>query len=101
MAAEELGLFTGPGLVIVLCAALALGRASATVTQTAAAQETDTEAERVEEADEDEADEEEAGMLAGNVMAEDFRPTGVVSVRPGPRHYGGGQSPGSSLSPWP
>src|SRR5579864_9101284 len=32
MAAEELGLFTGLGLVIVLCAALALGRASASVT---------------------------------------------------------------------
>jgi hypothetical protein len=43
--AEQLGLFTGLGLVIVLCAALALGRAAATASQAEPDPETETEAE--------------------------------------------------------
>src|SRR5215470_19742 len=39
--AEQLGLFTGLGLVIVLCAALALGRAAATASGTEADPDTD------------------------------------------------------------
>jgi hypothetical protein len=90
MAAEELGLFTGLGLVIAVCAALVLARALATI----------TEAETGEEADEEEAGEEEetgeeAGTLTGRVVAGDLRPRRAVSVWPVPRHSGGGQSPGS------
>jgi len=93
MAAEELGLFTGLGVVIAVCAALVLGRALTTVTLTA--QEADDETD--EEADEEEADE-DAGTLSGRAWAKDFGPTGAVSGGPGPRYPGGGQSPGSSLS---
>src|SRR5215470_3175839 len=42
--AEQLGLFTGLGLLIVLCAAVALGRAAATASGTEADPDTDTEA---------------------------------------------------------
>src|SRR5215470_16669649 len=42
---EQLGLFTGLGVVIVLCAAVALGRAAATPSQTGPDPDTDTEAE--------------------------------------------------------
>ena len=41
---EQLGLFTGLGLLIVLCAALALGRAAATASQAGPDQDTETEA---------------------------------------------------------
>jgi hypothetical protein len=84
MATEELGLFTGLGMVIVVCAALVLGRASATVTQAGTGLE----------ADEEEADE-EAGTPTGSVLAEDFGPRRIVSVSPGLRDSGGGQWPGS------
>jgi hypothetical protein len=97
MAAEELGLFTGLGVVIAVCAALVLGRALTTVTPGGTGQEADEEAEEEEEAYEEEADE-EAGTLTGRVVARDFGPPGAVSADPGPRHSGGGQPPGSSLS---
>lgn len=95
MAVEELGLFTGLGLVIAVCAALVLGRALTTETLAGTGQEADEEAAE-EEADEEEA-EEEAGTLTGRVLAKDFGRPGV-SVDPGRRYSGGGQSRGSSLS---
>jgi hypothetical protein len=42
--AEQLGLFTGLGLVVVLCGALALGRVAATASQAGPDQDTETEA---------------------------------------------------------
>ena len=86
MAAEELGLFTGLGVVIAVCAALVLARALTPVTLAGTG----------EGADEEEADE-AAGTLTGRVWAEDFGPP-RASAGPGPRYSGGGQSPGSSLS---
>jgi hypothetical protein len=47
---EQLGLFTGLGLVIVLCAALALGRAAATASETGPDPDTETEADMQSEA---------------------------------------------------
>ena len=95
MAEEELGLFTGLGVVIVVCATLVLARALTTVTLAETGEETEDEAEE-EEAEEEEA-EEEAGTMTGSVPAKDFgQPR--ASVGPGSRYYGGGQSPGSSLS---
>jgi hypothetical protein len=47
---EQLGLFTGLGVVIVLCAAVALGRAAATASQTGPDPDTDTEADKETEA---------------------------------------------------
>ncbi len=97
MAAEELGLFTGLGVVIAVCAALVLARALTTVTLAGTGEEAEEEAE--DEPDEEEADEEEeGGTLAGRVWAKHLEPPGDVSARPGPRYSGGGQSPGSSLS---
>jgi hypothetical protein len=48
--AEQLGLFTGLGLVIVLCAAVALGRAAATAYQAEPDPDTETEADAEAEA---------------------------------------------------
>ena len=45
IALEQLGLFTGLGLVIVLCAAVALGRAAATASEAGPDPEADTETE--------------------------------------------------------
>jgi hypothetical protein len=100
MAEEELGLFTGLGVVIVVCATLVLSRALTTVTLAGTGKEADEEAEE-EGVDEEEADEEaseEAGTLSGRVWAKNLAPPGAVSAGPGPRYSGGGQSPGSSLS---
>ena len=55
---ERLGMFTGLGVVIVLCAALVLGRAAATASQTGPDLDTDTEAET------------ESGAIAGNFWNE-------------------------------
>jgi len=96
MATEELGLFTGLGVVIAVCAALLFGRALTTATQAG----TDEEAEE-EEPDEEEADEEaeeERGTLAGRVWAKHLGPPGVASAGPGQRYPGGRQSPGNSVS---
>jgi hypothetical protein len=93
MAAEELGLFTGLGVVIVVCATLVLARALTTVTLAGTSEEAEEE---VEEEAAEEADE-EAGTMTGSVLAKDFgQPR--ASVGPGPRYYGSGQSPGSSMS---
>jgi hypothetical protein len=95
MAEEELGMFTGLGVVILVCATLVLSRALTSVPLAGTGEEADEEAEE-EEADEEEADE-EAGTVTGRVLAQDFgQPRS--SVGPGPRYPGGGQSPGSSLS---
>ena len=48
--AEQLGLFTGLGLLIVLCAAVALGRAAATASGSQPDPDTDTEADTETEA---------------------------------------------------
>lgn len=88
MATEELGLFTGLGVVILVCAALVLGRA---LTETG--QEADEEAE--EEEPEEEEPEEEAGTMTRRVLAKDFGPPRAVSAGPGTRYSGGGQSPGT------
>jgi hypothetical protein len=48
---EKLGLFTGLGLVIVFCAALAIGRASATASQTGPEADPDADAEAGTEAE--------------------------------------------------
>jgi len=102
MAVEELGLFTGLGVVMVVCAALVLGRALTTVTPAVTGQEADEQAEEDEEEEaevEEEAEaDEEAGTRTGRAWARDFRSPGAASVGPGPRYPGGGQSPGSSLS---
>jgi hypothetical protein len=68
MAAEELGMFTGLGLVIALCAALMLGRALTAVSQagTGAEAEEDAKEEAGEQTDE------EAEALVGRVSGEDF-----------------------------
>jgi len=97
MAAEELGLFTGLGVVIVVCGTLVLSRALTTATLAGASEEADEEAGE-EEAGEEEAGEEEAGTLSGRVWAKNLAPPGAVSAGPVPRYSGGGQSPGSSLS---
>jgi hypothetical protein len=55
---ERLGMFTGLGVVIVLCAALVLGRAAASASQTGPDLDTDTEAET------------ESGAMAGNFWNE-------------------------------
>jgi len=55
---EQLGLFTGLGVVIVLCAAVALGRAAATASQTGLGEETEAEADA------------EAGAMAGKFWQE-------------------------------
>jgi len=55
---ERLGMFTGLGVVIVLCAALVLGRAAATASQTGPDLDTDTEAET------------KSGAMAGNFWNE-------------------------------
>jgi hypothetical protein len=91
MATEELGLFTGLGVVILVCATLVLGRALTTVTLAETGQEAD------EEAEEEEPDE-EAGTMTGRVLAKDFGPPRAVSVGPGTRYSGGGQSAGSLFS---
>lgn len=73
MAAEELGMFTGLGLAIALCAALVLGRALTSATQAGTAPEADEDAK--EEETEAEAEEEtaaEAGTLADRVVTDDF-----------------------------
>ena len=88
MAEEELGLFTGLGVVIVACAVLVLGRALTTVTLAG----TDEEAE--EDTFEEEADE-EARTVTGRVLTKDFGPPRVASAGPAPRYSGRGQSPGS------
>jgi hypothetical protein len=95
MAAEELGLFTGLGVVIVVCATLVLGRALTTVAL--AGTDEEAEEETYEETDEEEADE-EAGTVTGRVLARDFGPPRAASAGPGSRYPGGGQSPGSLLS---
>jgi hypothetical protein len=80
MAAEELGMFTGLGLVIALCAALALGRTLISATQAGTGPEADKDAE--EEKVEEEAEletYEEAGALAGRVLTED---SGTASRHP-------------------
>ena len=73
MAAEELGMFTGLGLAIALCAALVLGRALTSARQAVtgpdavkAAREEEGVQEVEEETDED------AGALVGPVLTEDF-----------------------------
>jgi hypothetical protein len=93
MAAEELGLFTGLGVVIVVSATLVLGRALRTVTLAGTDEEAEEEVYE-EEAYEEEADE-EAGTVTGRVLATDFGPPRVASAGPAPRYSGGGQSPGS------
>jgi len=94
MAAEELGLFTGLGVVIVACATLVLGRALTTVTL--AGTDEEAEEETYEEEDEAEAEaDDEAGTVTGRVLARDFRPPRAASAGPAPRYSGGGQSPGS------
>ena len=98
MAAEELGLFTGLGMVIAVCAALVLARALTTMTLAGTGEEADEAEADEEEADEDEEEADEAaGTLTGRVWAEGFGPP-RASAGPGPRYSGGGQSPGSSLS---
>jgi hypothetical protein len=92
MAAEELGLFTGLGVVIVVCATLVLGRALTTVTLAGTDEEAEEEAYEEEAEDEQEADEE---AVTGRVLAKDFGPPRVASAGPAPRYSGGGQSPGS------
>jgi len=57
---EQLGLFTGLGLVIVLCAALVLGRVAATAYETGPDQDTDTDTE----------EEPETGTMAGRFWNE-------------------------------
>jgi hypothetical protein len=94
MAEEELGLFTGLGVVILVCGTLVLARALMTATLAGTGEDVEEDAD--EEADEEEADE-EAGTMTGSGLAKDFgQPR--ASVGPGPRYYDGGQSPGSSLS---
>ena len=94
MAAEELGLFTGLGVVIVVCATLVLGRALTTVTL--AGTDEEAEEETYEEEDEAEAEaDDEAGTVTGRVLARDFGPPRAASAGPAPRYSGGGQSPGS------
>lgn len=95
MATEELGMFTGLGVVILVCATLVLGRARTTATLAGTGQEADEEAE--EEAYEEEADE-EAGTMTGRFLAKDFGRPRAVSAGPGTRYSGGGQSPGSLFS---
>jgi hypothetical protein len=82
MAAEELGMFTGLGLVLALCAALLLGRALTSGAQAGTGPEADKETreEDIEEA-EDETDE-EAGPLVGRVLTEDFGSASRRSTQP-------------------
>jgi hypothetical protein len=96
MAAEELGLFTGLGVVIVVCATLVLSRALTTATPADTSEEAEEEAGEEEEADEETG--EEAGTLSGRVWAKNLAPPGTVSAGPGPHYSGGGRSPSSSLS---
>jgi hypothetical protein len=97
MAAEELGLFTGLGVVILVCATLVLSRALTTATPAGTGEEAEEEAgEEEEEADEETG--EETGTLSGRVWAKNLAPPGAVSTGPGPHFSGGGQSPSSSLS---
>lgn len=73
MAAEELGMFTGLGLVIALCAALALGRALTSATQAGTGPEAGKETKEEEGEEEAEAEtDEEAGALVGRTLTEDF-----------------------------
>jgi hypothetical protein len=100
MAAEELGLFTGLGVVIVVCATLVLGRALTTATPAGTEEEAyEEEAYEVEayeeEAEAEEEAGEEAGTVTGRVLPRDFGPPRVASAGPAPRYSGGGQSPGS------
>jgi hypothetical protein len=95
MAAEELGLFTGLGVVIVVCATLVLGRALTTVTPAGTEEEAYEEEAYEEEAEAEEEADEEAGTVTGRVLPRDFGPPRVASAGPAPRYSGGGQSPGS------
>jgi hypothetical protein len=72
-AVEELGMFTGLGLVIALCAAVLLGRTLTSATQagTGPAAGEDAKAEEAEEEAEPETDE-NAGALVGRTLTEDF-----------------------------
>jgi hypothetical protein len=95
MAAEDLGLFTGLGVVIAVCAALVLGRASAPATQVGTGAEAEEETEEAETEEAEEETDEQARTLTGRVLTKDFGPPRFASVSPGPRHSGGGHSPGS------
>jgi hypothetical protein len=70
MAVEELGMFTGLGMVIALCAALVLGRVLTTATEAGTGPEPD-EKDNEEEVDEDAGEEadEESRTLAGRVFS--------------------------------
>jgi hypothetical protein len=94
MAAEELGLFTGLGVVIVVCATLVFGRALTTRTLAGTDEEAEEEAYEEEAEAEEEADE-DAGTVTGRVLAKDFGPPRVASADPAPRYFAGGHSPGS------
>jgi hypothetical protein len=95
MAAEELGLFTGLGVVIVVCATLVLGRALTTATLAGTDEEAYEEEAYEEEAEAEEEPGEGAGTVTGRVLPRDFGPPRVASAGPAPRYSGGGQSPGS------
>jgi hypothetical protein len=85
MASEELGMFTGLGLVIALCAALVLGRALTSASQAVTGPDAVKDAKEKEGGQEaEEETDEEAGALVGPVLTEDFGTASHGVTRPRP-----------------